>query len=187
MKVASLLASTIILQRFCHNVISRRYRRLQDERKNVDEALQRASIIIQCFFRVCLAKKYIAKLRVENEDCERLRVDDDGLNRLAEYFGSLRFSNKQLEEAAKDQWVKERKRLAKEMRSQHYSAGIPRHVRKNSATLHMSTDAEVDSILHAIYQQAKAIVEESEPKHMSSCVRTYVKDLLTACKIQRST
>ncbi len=186
MKVASLLASTIILQRFCHNVISRRYRRLQDERKNVDEALQRASILLQCFFRVCLAKKYIAKLRVDNEDCERLRVDEDGLNRLAEYFGSLRFSNKQLEEAAKEQWVKERKRLAKEMRSQHYSAGIPQHVRDTS-TLHMSTDVEVDSILHAIYQQAKAIVEESEPKQMSSCVRTYVKDLLNACKKQRST
>jgi len=160
--VAIALSSTIILQQFYRNIISQRCSRIENEPIVSDEAEQNAAIVLQRFFRVCLAKNSIIKLRMERDNCSRILDEDDDLKRLDQYFASLRFSNKQYEEAADKQWLEEKTRLAEEVRLENITAIKQKasvedgEVSEGSNhAVRLATDAEVESVLKAIYQRAE--------------------------------
>ena len=168
------LSAAVVIQYFYRNVISQRCSRIENELIVADEAEQNATIVLQRFLRVCLAKNSIMELRLERG---RLLDEDNDLKRLAQYFASLRFSNKQLEEAAEMQWLEEKTRLAEEVRlennnviKQNETATNKEASEGSSDNLRMSTDAEIESVLKAVYQRAEAIAHETNSTTPTQCV-----------------
>jgi len=177
------ISSTIILQR-CS--------RIENELTFDDEeAEQNATIVLQKFFRVCLAKNFVIELRLKKDHHSRLLDEDDDLKRLTQYFASLRFTNKRLEEAAEKQWCEEKSRLTEEVRLENIATNNQKESMKerersetSSCTLRMSTDAEVDSIMKTIYQRAEAnaIANETNLTTAVQCVKATTTTLEHALK-----
>jgi hypothetical protein len=178
--LAIALSSAIILQHFYRNTISRRCCRIEHELIAADEAEQKATVVLQKFFRVCLSKNSTIKHCLERNFFD----EDEGLKRLDQYFASLRFSNKQFEEAADKQWMEEKSRLAEEVRLENVNTikqkenVYAREVSEGSnQTVLLATDAEVKSVLKAIYQRAEYNVHETNPTTITQCVMAYEKKL----------
>eukprot|EP00984_Skeletonema_dohrnii_P026635 scaffold15987_cov67-Skeletonema_dohrnii-CCMP3373.AAC.2 len=174
------VSSTIILQK-CS--------RIENELTFDDEeAEQNATIVLQKFFRVCRAKNFVIKLRLKQGHHSRLLDEDDDLKRLTQNFASLRFTNKQLEEAAGKQWCEEKSRLTEEVRLENIATinqkESMKEREKSSCTLRMSTDDEVDSIMKTIYQRAEANVIANETNFTTAvqCVKANTTKLEHALK-----
>jgi hypothetical protein len=179
-KVAILLSSMNIVKRFCCSVTSQYDGRMENETIVADGAEQNATIMLQRFFRVCLAKNSIKKLLLKRDDFE----SDNDLKRLDQYFESLRFSNKRFEDIAKIQWFVERTRLTREERLENISALKQAESVRVAATLRLSTEEEIGAFLDFIYRQAETNVDTTIPPGTSQCLTTYETKLSHAHAIE---
>eukprot|EP00985_Skeletonema_marinoi_P029048 scaffold26568_cov98-Skeletonema_marinoi.AAC.2 len=172
--------------------------------------LRNAVLKIQSVFRERLVRRNVAisstiilqrcsrienELTFDDEEAEqnativlqKLLDEDDDLKRLTQYFASLRFTNKQLEEAAEKQWCEEKSRLTEEVRLENIATNNQKERERSetsSCTLRMSTDVEVDSIMKTIYQRAEAnaIANETNLTTAVQCVKATTTTLEHALK-----
>eukprot|EP00986_Skeletonema_menzelii_P013946 scaffold8654_cov148-Skeletonema_menzelii.AAC.1 len=158
-------------------ISSQRCSSIQNEVVRDREAEQNAATLIQRCFRVCLAKNHVIKLRSQRDYQSRLLDEDDDLKRLAQYLASLRFTSKQLEEAAEMQWLEEKTRLAEEVRLANIATSAQRESVKEAgksgsiSALRMAIDTEIDAIMKTIYERAEVIANETNLTTAAQCVK----------------